>query len=202
MPRTPTEYSNTIIHKIVCNDLTITDAYVGHTTNFISRKSSHKASCNNIDDKAHGHKLYKVILENGGWDNWSMIQIEKCQCSNGNEARTRERHWYELLNAKLNAVCPITSKEEKTEGMKLYYENNKEAILKRIHEYGQENKDLIATKNKIYRQKNELKIKELKSVICQCDCGVSYTQAHKQRHLRSKKHINSTIDNNSEVLDV
>ena len=35
------EYANTIIYKIVCNDLNITDCYVGNTTKFTNRKSPH-----------------------------------------------------------------------------------------------------------------------------------------------------------------
>jgi hypothetical protein len=42
------DYKKTIIYKIVCNDLNITDVYVGHTTNFINRKARHKYDCNNI----------------------------------------------------------------------------------------------------------------------------------------------------------
>ena len=40
MPRLPVDYKNTIIYKIVCNDLKIKDTYVGHTTDFKSRKKN------------------------------------------------------------------------------------------------------------------------------------------------------------------
>ena len=49
MPKKDIDYSKTIIYKIVCNDLNITDVYVGHTTNFIKRKARHKYDCNNIN---------------------------------------------------------------------------------------------------------------------------------------------------------
>jgi predicted GIY-YIG superfamily endonuclease len=45
MPKTPMLYENTVIYKIVCNDLTITEIYVGHTTNFTKRKYKHKHDC-------------------------------------------------------------------------------------------------------------------------------------------------------------
>ena len=45
MPRKPIDYSKTISYKIVCNDLSITDCYVGHTTDFTKRKSHHKSDC-------------------------------------------------------------------------------------------------------------------------------------------------------------
>ena len=52
------DYSNTIIYKIYCKDECITDIYVGHTTNFIQRKSGHKAACNN---EKNDLKIYKII---------------------------------------------------------------------------------------------------------------------------------------------
>jgi len=43
MPKVPTDYSKTIIYKIVCNDLNVNECYIGHTTNFIKRKGQHKS---------------------------------------------------------------------------------------------------------------------------------------------------------------
>ena len=51
MPKNDIDYLKTIIYKIVCKDLNITDFYVGHTTNFIKRKATHKTACNNINNK-------------------------------------------------------------------------------------------------------------------------------------------------------
>jgi len=36
MPKENIDYSNTIIYKICCSDFSITDLYVGHTTNFVT----------------------------------------------------------------------------------------------------------------------------------------------------------------------
>ena len=47
MPRLPINYEKTHFYKIVSNDLSITDCYVGHTTDFKTRKTSHKTQCNN-----------------------------------------------------------------------------------------------------------------------------------------------------------
>ena len=72
MPKNEIDYSNTIIYKITCKDTNITDVYVGHTTNFVQRKHAHKQNC--INDKAsnYKYKLYEVIRDNGGWNNWKM----------------------------------------------------------------------------------------------------------------------------------
>ena len=52
------EYANTIIYKIVCNDLNITDCYVGHTTNFTKRKQQHKENCYMATGKHYNYKIY------------------------------------------------------------------------------------------------------------------------------------------------
>ena len=66
MPKDNIDYSNTIIYKIYCNDSSLTDIYVGHTTNFIKRKYQHKVLCN----KKSKLKIYDIIQKNGGWNNW------------------------------------------------------------------------------------------------------------------------------------
>ena len=112
MPRLKTDYSKTVIYKIVCNDLDVKDHYVGSTTDFIKRKSRHKTNCNNENNKYYNLKVYKTIREHGGWSNWSMVVIEKFPCEDGNEARTRERFWFEVLDAKLNVRFPKRSDKE------------------------------------------------------------------------------------------
>ena len=122
MPKKDINYSKTIIYKIVCNDLNITDVYVGHTTNFTKRKALHKSNCNNINSKNYNLKIYNTIRNNGGFENWSMIEIEKFQdCNDINEASARERYYYELLNAKLNKNYPARNVKE-------YYQDNKDKI--------------------------------------------------------------------------
>lgn len=93
-------YQNTIIYKIVCKDVSINDIYVGHTTDFIKRKCGHKSMCNNNKKNL---KIYKTIRENGGWENWEMVEIEKYPCNNGGEARARERYWIVGLNCSMNS---------------------------------------------------------------------------------------------------
>ena len=40
------DYNKTIIYRIVCKDATITDCYIGHTTNIVKRRQEHKNICN------------------------------------------------------------------------------------------------------------------------------------------------------------
>jgi len=123
MPRKAMDYSKTIIYKIICNDLNITECYVGHTTNFSKRKYLHKCYCNNQHRSSYNFKVYQTIRTNGGWDNWTMVQVEEYPCQNRNEAGARERYWYELLNANLNKYVPNRSVKESN---KAYREANNE----------------------------------------------------------------------------
>jgi len=103
MPKEEINYSNTIIYKIFCKDFNIKYIYVGHTTNFIKRKYKHKKTCNDNNNKL---KIYEIINQNGGWDNWEMIEIAKYNCKDHAEARLKEQEHYQMLN-------PITLTDSK-----------------------------------------------------------------------------------------
>ena len=189
MPKNKINYENTIIYKIVCNDLSINEIYVGHTTDFSKRKSHHKSVCNNEKSIKYNYKIYQIIRANGGWNNWSMLQIEIYSCKNNREAESRERYWIEKLNAKLNMYIPTRTHKE-------YYENNKDEILQNKKKYYENNKDEILQNNKIYYKKyyenNKEKLNEQLPCIF---CGCNYTKNHKNRHEKTIKHKNNINSN-------
>jgi len=102
MPKTVMDYQKTIIYQFKCNDDTITDIYVGHTTNYLKRRQGHKNDCNNPNGKRYNYKIYKTIRENGGWDNWKMLEICKYPCLDKREAEKKEEEVRMELKAKLN----------------------------------------------------------------------------------------------------
>jgi hypothetical protein len=189
MPTKVIDYSNTVIYKIVCNDPTITDIYVGSTCNFTNRKYRHKSRCTNTNADSREIKLYKIIRDNGGWCNWSMLEIEKFSCLDGNEARTRERYWHDQLSAVMNSNIPNRTHREY---VKDYYERNKDKINQCSKEYREKNKDRI----KGYVDKNKDKIKENREKTYICICGSIITIPHKNRHEQTNKH-KSFISNNT-----
>lgn len=146
-------YSNTIIYKFCCNDANITDIYIGHTTNFTRRKYEHKNKTINENSKEYNYNFYKTIRENGGLDNWTMIEIEKHACNDANEARARERYWIELLKPSLNNEIPNRTNLE-------WRQDNKEVLAEKNKEYREKNKEVIAEKKKEYRENNKEKIAE------------------------------------------
>jgi hypothetical protein len=112
MPRIEINYQNTVIYKIVCNDLNVKDVYVGHTTNFTKRKYQHKYKTVYKKGHSYEYKIYKTIRQYGGFENWSMIEIEKYPCNDKLSASKKERYYYELLNANLNTLNPSRDKDE------------------------------------------------------------------------------------------
>jgi hypothetical protein len=95
MPHTKINYANTTFYKISCKDTSIHDVYVGHTTNFIQRKYAHKKCCMNITN--YSNPIYKVIRDNGGWDNWTITILEECECIDAKDAKSREKYYYNKI---------------------------------------------------------------------------------------------------------
>jgi len=107
MPKTEIDYSNTIFYKISCKSEDNDELYIGHTTNFVQRKSAHKNSCKNPKSSSYPLKLYKTIRDCGGWDNWNMEIIAFRNCNDSREARKTEQEYYEKLGATLNSIQPL-----------------------------------------------------------------------------------------------
>ncbi len=109
MPKTNIDFSRTIIYKIqhIENDELI---YVGQTTDFSRRKSSHKrlALCEHPTWKDNNVKLYKMIRNNGGWENFKMILIKEYPCTNRREAEAEEFRIIRELKATMNTVGSYT----------------------------------------------------------------------------------------------
>ena len=179
MPRKPINYDNACIYKFESNGV---NYYVGSTTNFTRRKSQHKTTCNNPNDKNHHAKIYKFIRDNGGWDEFKMILIENYKCTDANELRAREQYWFnEFKPTLMNDQCPartleqyrldnkaeISTKRAKfrqdnkarisTIGAK-YYQEKKAEIAIKVAKYKQDNREAIAIKSAKFRIDNKEKI--------------------------------------------
>ena len=109
MPKNEIDYSSTIIYKIFCKNSSIKETYVGHTTSFIKRKYHHKICCNNLNNNLN---IYKTIRENGGWDNWEMVELGCYNCKNSEEARIKEQEHYEALNYVPSYIESTTNKKK------------------------------------------------------------------------------------------
>lgn len=113
------------VYKIVCSDVSITECYVGSTTNLRIRKNQHKNTCNNVDDKSYNLPVYQFIRENGGFQNWIMVAVVEIEFENRMVLNACEREWIENLHATLNRVVPTRTQKKYREGSR---KNDEEEI--------------------------------------------------------------------------
>jgi hypothetical protein len=170
MPRNPINYKNTVIYHFVCNDKTITDLYVGSTTEFTRRKSHHKNNCINENSRDHHYKLYQNIKTNGGWENWTMTPLEEYPCENKMQVLIREQYWIEKLQATMNSMKAIRTEEQRLEQLKQFRIDNPEY-------------------HKNWNNENRQHINEHRREKITCKCGSIINRSQKSVHLKTKKHI-------------
>ena len=169
-------------YKIVCENLP-DYSYVGSTRAFDNRKYQHKSSCNNENSKEYNLKLYQIIRDNDGWDNWRMVCIHQGEFPDKRSAEIKEEELRVQLNANMNTHRCYTTVDQKKE---------------QIKEYREQNKDYYKEQKKEYREKNKEQIREQQNKKCECECGGRYTNASKARHLKLKKHQNYLKENVNE----
>jgi len=188
MPKTPIDYSKCSIYKIEHND-NESLVYVGHTTNFDKRKTSHKSGCYNENDTHYNLKVYQMIRENGGWNAFKMLEVEKYPCADKREAERRENEVMKELKASMNMINSFVTKEElkeyKKEHNTNYYKLHKEKIQEREKKYYEQNKPKKQEYHKEYyelhKEKNKEKVK--------CECGCEIVKSKLNRHQATTKHL-------------
>lgn len=174
MPKTDIDYSNTIFYKISCIDPFITDVYVGHTTNFVQRKHAHKQSCINAKTMNYKCKLYEVIRNNGGWNNWKMEIINFHNCCNHYEARQKEQEYFISLKATLNSIEPMPKPKPKPEPKEISIKVKKEPCIEML-------------------QNNSPN--SLKKFVCECCDYKCSKKSDFDKHLSSNKHKSNETGN-------
>lgn len=197
MPRQEIDYSKCLIYKLCCNNPTITDIYIGHTTDKIRRKQGHKNTYNNPNSKKYNYYVYEFIRNNGGWNNWSMIVVEEYPCENKNQAELRERHWIETESATLNTYIPTRTHKEYCEEnkekykklKKMHSEKYKEEYKERHKLYYEERKEKIKEQRQTYYEEHKEEINEKNRRKCECKCGEEYSYGNRNRHMKSIKHL-------------
>ena len=209
MPKTEIDYSNTIIYKITCNDPTVTDVYVGHTTNFVQRKHAHKQSCQNAKAANHTCKVYEVMRANGGWTNWKMEIINFFECKDHYEARKKEQEYFVLLKATLNSIEPMPKpkvkvvKEAKEKVgkpilyctiCKIHFNTSK---LMEHHNTTNKHKKMFELSDHAEEGNNLSEIVQAKFIctICKISCS---RQSEWDRHIVTHKHLKNSNENTSD----
>ena len=191
------KYNESTIYKICCKDPNVTDEYVGSSTSFGRRKHKHKSNCHNKFNKEYNAPLYQCIRNNGGFENWDMVEVEKYKASDKQDLHKRERYWIETLKSILNKHIPTQTEKEHNQVhkerlidiSKKYYEDNKEAIVAHRKIHREANKERLNTICRQYHQENSEIINAKRRVAITCECGTIISKAGLSQHRRSKKHL-------------
>ena len=147
------------MYKINCCDVP-EYVYIGCTTNFKVRKSTHKYSCINTALKSYNRKLYKTIRSYGGWVNWHMTPIETYNCETKMEARMRETELMNIYKSSLNSAVAYLSPERAKENSRKYHIEHKDSIMKQRETYRNKHRDILREKDRMYRENNRDLIRE------------------------------------------
>ncbi len=202
MPRRAVDYSKTVIYKIQHNE---DDSllYVGSTTHFTNRKSHHKGACTNENDKAYNRKVYGMIREHGGWDNFSMVTIEDFPGKGGRDAEAREDELMRELSANMNmhrafVENPATERliydrryrETHQEQIQRYRETHREEQ----RQYRQAHREAHREYNRQYRAAHRDRLHALEAHEVECEaCSCHVLRRNLNRHRLSDKHNNNIV---------
>jgi transketolase len=151
-----------------------------------------------MNDKAHNLKIYKIIREHGGWDNWTMVLIETFPCKDKNEACKREREVYEELDAKMNMLRPYRTQEEDKQKRKQYHkkydkqykEDHKEKYKKYDKQYHEDHKAERKQYGKKYREDHKAELN--KKIQCEY-CSKLLSKRNMTRHHDTCKSKSNSI---------
>lgn len=146
-------FKNSVVYRISCKDTDITESYIGSTINFKRRTKEHKTNCCNPNAKEHFSPLYRVIRENGDWDNWKIETVCRVFCQSKEQLISVEREYIEAGVNLINKQIPGRTPKE-------YYSDNRARILEQKKEYYSENIDGIKEKKKDYYVENKIHIDE------------------------------------------
>ena len=154
------------MYKIVPKNKELNYCYVGHTSNFSKRKDLHFISATNTNNNKHHQLVYQTIYNNGGWDSWEMIEIEKYVCNTKEQARIREQNLILEHKANINTLRAYITEDErkkrKQEITNKYKEEHKELIKEQSKKYKDEHKDVIKEQMYKYRQERKAELYEKK----------------------------------------
>ena len=192
------DYSNTVFYKIYCKDTNIDDVYIGHTVNFVNRKYSHKNACNKTDDPNHHLKVYKIIREHGGWNNWKMDMIGFKNCKDRSEACIVEQEYVDSYKSSLNSILahkptieciPTIIKDKINLNCEVCKMNFKSDKAFELHKKSKKHKKLVIAENNPEALALETSCYKYHCKLCDFKCN---KMSNYKKHLLTLKHQKAT----------
>lgn len=88
---------------IRCLDESITECYVGQTSNLKNRIREHKSRSNNPNDPSYNKRLYRFIRNHKGFNNWTIEMIDSINLYDKSTALAFEQCMIMFYKAELNS---------------------------------------------------------------------------------------------------
>lgn len=133
--------------------------YIGSTTSTLKdRLIWHKEQSKIAPER----KIYKYILNNTNWDDWTIKLIEECEdIETGQDLRKKEESYrvqYDNSPLLLNSIRAHRTREQRLQTCHDYYHDNHEELIVKNREYYANNKEKITTQKCEYYIDNKEKI--------------------------------------------
>jgi hypothetical protein len=184
------------VYRICCLDPLITESYVGSTDRVARMKQQHENTCKDANDKHHHYRVYQYVRENGGFDNFQMIVLERVAYTLKHELALRERHHLET-KASLNMRTPARGKQEYLDANrgnkavydKEYREKNKHVVLANKKQYYHEHKNdpVEKAERAAYHKQHNTAKKDLRP--CGCGSTINFgSTSNINSHNKTKRH--------------
>ena len=181
------DFSNSIIYHIRHMESKEV-VYVGSTTNFSQRKSTHKWLCNHEEGKDFTIPIYCHIRNNGGFDCFEVIPIKSLKLENKTQLLIAEQAEIDGHRTLVNSYKAHTTIEELKQYHKQYHEEHKAELNEKTKKYRQEHKAEIKLYNKQYKEEHKAEINEKMKEKIECGyCSKRLTKRHICRHHRTCK---------------
>jgi hypothetical protein len=165
------------IYQIFLKDLSIKENYIGQTECFETRKYAH---CR--DSKVSNLKIYKIIRQYGGWDNFEMKIMNYYHYREDYEIRQIEQKYIDIFKPTMNSVraCPKDFINEKLDRELEFELNDYSDKILGCFLY-----DYFLFDYSLYL--NYKVDQELLGFICEYCKNVFYNKSNLQRHQRTSK---------------
>ena len=177
-------YKNGKIYKIerICEH-DEGDVYIGSTTKqYLSqRMTAHRANYKSFKIGKYHKIMTYDLFDKYGIENCDIILLESVEANSKDELHTREAHYIKTIKC-VNRNVPTRTAEERKEIKKDYNKDNKE----KLKQHREDVKDLKKEYDKIYRDNK----KDIMDEKVKCQCGSEYMKRCKNRHEKTKKHLN------------
>jgi len=155
--------SNYYYYKLFCK----TDdslCYIGSTKSIKDRMWKHKSRCYNENDiNKYNTPIYKIIRDNGGWDNFDYIQIGYMNDITHAQALVIEQTYISTINPSMNSQKAFLSNQERKDNLREY------------------NKTYMPTYNYV-RNRTICAEKVL------CECGLYIRRDYMHKHIKREIH--------------